>query len=396
MITMKNDLHSQTLAVDLPFQHPDAYGSISMPVYHTAAYEFPSAAAMTETFTGRVWEPDYSRVINPTVAYFENKVQALTGAHNVFAFSSGMAAIANLLMAVASSGKSIITSKHLFGNTLSLMTHTLARFGVETRLVDLTDIDAVEQAMQANTCCIFLEIITNPQLEVADLIALAEVAHSHYVPLIADTTMIPFTDFSARSLGVDVEVVSSTKYLGAGSSLGGLVIDYGTFPEVEQHIRHELLFNAGAYMTPDAAAMQTQALETLAVRYSAQVQTTHWVAQKLQEEGVSVNAIFLPSHPQHELARRQFGEAIPAMFTIDLRSEEHCYAFINHLQLVRRATNLFDNKSLAIHPYSTIFGLFTAEEKRAMDVLPTTIRLSMGLEHPQDIFNDLIQAIHAI
>ena len=391
-------MHSTTTAIHTKFRHPDAYGSIAMPVYHTAAYQFPDAASMTEAFSGRSGEPDYSRVMNPTVTYLEDKVRSLTGAKSVTAFTSGMAAITNIFLAVAGTGKNIITSPHMFGNTFALITKTLRRFGVEARIVDLTDAEAVGRAIDERTACVFLEIVTNPQLEVADLPALAAKAHARRIPLIADTTFIPFTEFDAGALGVDVQVVSSTKYLSGGAtSLGGLIIDYGTFPEIEKTLKFELLFNVGAYMTPHAAYMQALGLETLDARYRVQSSNALTLAKRLRElpQIRQVGYIGLEDHPYHQLARRQFGPTGGAMVTIELESEAACYSLINHLQLILRATNLFDNKTLAIHPYSTIFVGFSAEEKARMDVRPTTIRLSIGLEDPNDLFDDLQQALEA-
>ena len=371
-----------------------------MPVYHTAAYEFETAKDMADAFCGRVLAPDYSRVMNPTVMYFEDKVKALTGATNVFAFCSGMAAITNALLVFVEQGKNIVTSRHLFGNTVALMNRTFSRLGIETRQIDLLDLDAVRDAIDEHTACLYLEIVTNPQLEVADLSALAEIAHEKGVPLIADTTAIPFTQFSAKALGVDVEVVSSTKYISGGAtSLGGLVIDYGTFPVVNQRIRFELLFNVGSYMSPHAAYMQSLGLETLDARYRVQAQNALTLAQRLKELSTvncqlsTINYIGLEDNPFHDLAVKQFGKTAGAMLTFDLASEEACFSFIDHLQLIHRATNLFDNKTLAIHPYSTIFGNFTAEEKRAMDVRPTTIRISVGLEDVDDLLEDIRHAI---
>ncbi len=391
-------MKNQTKAIDTPFGKRDAYGSLSMPIYHTAAYEFGTAADMADAFTGRVVAPDYSRVMNPTVMYLEDKVKTLTGASNVMAFSSGMAAISNTLLALAASGKNIVTSRHMFGNTFSLITQSLKRFGVEARPCDLLNLDEVKRLMDDNTCCIFLEIITNPQMEVADLHELAAIAHMHNVPLVADTTVIPFTQFSAKDLGVDIEVVSSTKYLSGGAtSLGGLVIDYGTTHGFGHRMKNEMLFNFGAYMTPHVAYMQSLGLETLDARYRVQSQNTLCLAKKLRTlpEIKRVNYVGLADNPYHAIAEQQFGQTAGAMMTIDLASKEACFSMIDHLKLVRRATNLFDNKTLAIHPASTIFGLFSDEERSAMDVLDTTVRLSIGLEDMDDVFDDIRQAVKA-
>lgn len=389
-------MQNNTKTLHTPYPEKDAYGSLSMPVYHAAAYEFDDADVMADAFCGRVLMPDYSRVMNPTVMHFENIIKSLTGASDVIAFNSGMAAISNTFMALAAAGKNIVTSRHLFGNTFSLLNTTLKRFGVETRLCDMTDAKDVEKNVDENTCCLFLEIITNPQMEIADLKELASVAHSHGIPLVADTTMIPFTQFNAHELGVDIELVSSTKYLSGGATtLGGLIIDYGTAKDFNRKIRFELLFTFGAYMTPHVAYMQTLGLETLEVRYDRQAANALEMARKLQSlpEIVEVNYPGLPSNPFHEISERQFGKTAGAMLTFDLKSLDACKKFINNLKLIKRATNLFDSRTLAIHPATTIFGPFTAEQRKDMDVKDTTIRLSLGLENVDDLFEDIKQAL---
>lgn len=385
------------MAVSLPYERRDAYGALSMPVYNAVAYEFDTAKDMADAFTGRVIAPDYSRTANPTVTNFERRVKALTGANDVTAMNSGMAAISMTMLALTASGKNIVTSRHMFGNTFDLLYNTLRRFGIETRLVDLTNVDEVERSIDANTCCVFMEIITNPQMEVADIKAIAEVAHRHQVPLVVDTTVIPFTEFSVHSLGADIEVVSSTKYISGGAtSLGGLIIDYGTVKGFQQRIKGEILFNFGAYMTPHAAYMQTLGLETLAARYAMESANTLELARRMQRMPgiVSVNYVGLADNPYHELAQRQFGPTAGAMICFDLESQEACFNFLNNLKVIHRATNLFDNKTLAIHPYSTIFGNFTAEERANMDVFDTTIRISVGLEDVDDLAEDMEQALH--
>lgn len=389
-------MKKQTIAIDTPYVRPDAYGSLAVPVYHNVAFEFEDAQLMADAFCNRVKAPDYARVENPTVTNLEQRVRLLTDAAHVTAFNSGMAAISNTLLAVSAQGKNIVTSTHLFGNTLALVSNTLLRFGVKPRLRDLTNLQAVADAIDENTCCVFLEVVTNPQLEVADLRALADIAHQRGVPLIADSTVIPFTETHLKGLGVDIEVVSSTKYLsGGGTSLGGLVIDYGTFPLINQRIKYELLFNLGAYMTPQAAYLQTLGLETLDARYQRQAANALQLAKALRELGTirQVNYIGLEDNPYHELAQRQFGKTAGAMLTIDLRSKEECFRFLNRLILIHRATNLFDNRTLAIHPASTIFGLFPEEQLKKMDVRQTTIRLSVGLEAVDDLLEDIQQAL---
>lgn len=367
-----------------------------MPVYHCAAFEFDNAEAMADAFTGRSDAPDYSRITNPTVIYLERKVKALTGASDVMAFSCGMAAISAALMAVAEAGKNIVASPHLFANSFGFITQTLPRFGVEARLVDMCDIEAVKESVDKDTCCIFLETITNPQMEIADLRAISEVAHARNIPFIADTTMIPFTEFSAKDLGVDVEVVSSTKYISGGAtSLGGLIIDYGWSKEFTRRLRKELIFNLGAYMTPHAAYMQTLGLETLAARYAVHTANALALARALKDvpEIVNVNYPGLEDNPYHDICKSQYGGSFGAMLTIELADKEACFRFIDNLKIIHRATNLFDNRSLAIHPASTIFGNYTDEQRADMDVSDRIIRLSIGLEDPEDLLDDIRQAL---
>lgn len=402
---------SQVLHTEYPA--PDAHRSLAMPIYHAAAAEFPSAEAMEDAFVGRTHDFAYSRIMNPTVQHFENEVKVVSGASDVVALSSGMAAISNTLITLAWQGCNVVTSAHLFGNTYSLLASTLAAYGVETRFCDLTDPKQVEQAVDENTCALFLEIITNPQLEVADLKALSTICRRHGFPLVADTTIIPFTVFHAAEFGVDIEVVSSTKYLSGGAtSLGGLILDYATFDcsrskklaalAIEHgnrafsvKLRNEIMKNLGAYMTPHAAYMQTLGLETLSVRYERVSKSCNELAHRLRSLPAieRVNYTGLEENSFHTLSARQFGPNPGAMMTIDLHSREACYRFLNRLQLIRRATNLFDNKSLAIHPASTIFGTFSEEQRRSMDVSDKTIRLSIGLEAVEDLFNDIHQAL---
>lgn len=389
-------MKKQTIAIDTPYVRPDAYGALAMPVYNNVAFEFDDVSQMADAFCNRIKAPDYARMENPTVTNFELRVKALTGAAHVTAFNSGMAAISNALMAVVSQGKNIVSSKHLFGNTLALISNTFLRFGVKPRLRDLLNIEDVEEAIDEQTCCVFLEIVTNPQLEVADIKAIAEVAHRKNVPVIADSTVIPFTETSLNELGVDIEVVSSTKYIsGGGTSLGGLVIDYGGYPSINQRLKYELLVNLGAYMTPQVAYLQTLGLETLDVRYQRQAANALWLAEALKNVNDirRVNYVGLSDNPFYELSQRQFGPTAGAMLTIDLESKEHCFRFLNRLRLIHRATNLFDNRTLAIHPASTIFGFFPQRQLDQMDVRQTTIRFSVGLEAHEDLLNDILQAL---
>lgn len=408
-----NDQSFETQLLHTPYAKPDAYNALSMPVYNSAAYEFDSAEQMELAFTGRAADHTYSRITNPTVQYFEDRIRQITGAFGVTALNSGMAAITNAIITVAKAGCNIVTSKHLFGNTYSFLASTLADFGVEARFVDLTNLDEVEAHIDANTCAVFLEIITNPQLEVVNLKALSAITQAKGVPLMADTTIVPFCAFNAKKFGINIEIVSSTKYISGGAtSLGGIIIDYGTFDWISSpklhvmakdfgkaaftaKLRKEIHRNMGAYMTPQVAYMQTLGLETLTLRYKHATDTCLKLVKKLQQVAAieAVNYTGLPDNKFNAISKEQFGDRPGAMFTIDLASREACFAFLNKLQLIKRATNLFDNKTLAIHPASTIYGTFTAETRKDLHVSDKTIRISVGMEDVEDLYKDFVQAL---
>jgi O-acetylhomoserine (thiol)-lyase len=402
----------ETKQLGLPYPKNDAYGALSMPIYHALAYEFDTAEEMEAAFCGYTTEHTYSRVTNPTVQYFEERVKVATGAHGVTALNSGMAAISNTFFTLAWSGSNLVTSRHLFANTYSFFVNTLNAFGVEVRFCDLTNMDEVANCIDDNTCALFTEVITNPQMEVVDLIKLADVAHNRNVPLVADTTIVPFCAFQAADFGIDIDVISSSKYISGGAtSLGGLIIDYGNFdwshsPRLKSFtdsslsafhfkLRKEIHRNLGAYMTPEVAYKQSLGLETLQIRYDRQAANCKALAEKIQamQDVVSVNYPGLPGNPFYEVSKRQFGANPGAMMTFDLDSKERCYNFLNRLKLIHRATNLFDNRTLIIHPASTIYGTFTPEQRAAMDIYDTTLRLSVGLEGVDDLMNDICQAL---
>lgn len=408
-----NDKSFESQILHTPYAKPDAYNALSMPVYNSAAYEFDSAEQMELAFTGRAADHTYSRITNPTVQYFEDRVRTITGAFGVTALNSGMAAITNTILTLAKAGSNIVTSRHLFGNTYSFLASTLADFGVEPRFCDLTKPEEVAAQIDDNTCAVFLEIITNPQLEIADLKALASVANERGVPLVADTTIVPFCAFDAKKFGINIEIVSTTKYISGGAtSLGGLIIDYGKFnwvgtPKLSAmakdfgpaaftaKLRKEIHRNMGAYMTPQVAYMQTLGLETLTLRYTRATDTCLALASKLQclSQIESVNYTALPDNPFNALSKAQFGNRPGAMFTIDLASREACFTFLNKLKLIKRATNLFDNKTLAIHPASTIYGTFSQETRKTLNVSDKTIRISVGMEDVEDLYKDFVLAL---
>jgi len=410
---IEKDTYPITDVISKKFRQKDVHGAISMPVYNTAAFEFDTAEEMEAAFLGKSGRHTYTRISNPTVEDFESRIQTASGAKHVMAVASGMAAISTTFLTIASAGANIVTTTHLFGNTFSLFLFTLKAFGVEVRFCNLLDIKDVEKNIDENTCAVFTEIITNPHMEVADLAALSKLAHSKGVPLIADTTIVPWPAFRAGEWGIDIEIVASTKYLSGGAtSIGGLILDYQTYDWKESSklyelatqvgkkafqvkIRGEIGRNIGAVMAPQVAYLQNLGLETLDLRFQQAAKTCLELARFLETFSLvkSVKYNGLQTDPFYEISKRQFGDYPGAMLTFSLKDKAECFAFLNRLKIIRRATNLFDNKSLIIHPESTIYGTLSPEYKKMVEVPDNMLRLSVGLERPEDLKADILQAL---
>ena len=402
-----------TTLLHTPFPNKDPHGSLNFPVYDSVAFEAETAEELEAAFQGEKQRHLYSRNTNPTVEYFESKIQRLTGAFAVTAMSSGMAAISNLVMAIGKSGNNIISSKHLFGNTLSLFDKTLKPYQLSVKYTDLTVPGEADGLVDSNTIAIFFETITNPQLAVANIRALSDIARKHKILLIGDTTLSPPSSFSASQYGVDIEVLSSTKYISGGAtSVGGLLIDYGSFDwsqfdktkeGFKEHgplvfkmmLRNQVFRNMGACLSPHNAYLQSLGLDTLGLRTerstSNALELAHWMED--QSEVIHVHYPGLKSSPFHQVANEQFGKKPCSILTFDLESKKECYAFMNKLKVVRRATNLQDNKTLIIHPYSTIFAEYPDEAKERMGLRDTMLRLSVGIEEVEDLIEDFNQAL---
>ncbi|MEI6277458.1 MAG: PLP-dependent transferase [Prolixibacteraceae bacterium] len=403
-----------TRVIHTAFAKDDVNRALHQPIYSNAAFDFESAENMELAFQGRLPAHAYSRISNPTVENLELRIKQMTDALNVTALSSGMAAISNVILLLASNGTNIVASSHLFGNTLIFFDKTIRDFGIETRFCDLTDEESVRKNIDDKTVAVFAESITNPQLEVVDLELLAGIAHEMNVPFIVDSTLTPPNVFHAKDFGVDIEVISSTKCISGGAtSIGGLILDYGTFDwsksaklaplakrfgpfAFNYKLRREIFRNLGACLSPFAAYLQSLGLETIQLRFEKAVDNCKQIADFLATLS-TVKAVNYPGRKGsefYEISQKQFGEYPGAMLTFDFASKEECFAFINKLDLIKRATNVYDNKTLIIHPASTIYCDFSLEEREKMHVYDTTVRLSLGIEDVDDLKNDILQALN--
>ncbi len=402
-----------TKLIHTPYPVKDPHGSLNYPVYDNVAFEADTAEELEAAFKGEKNRHIYSRITNPTVAYFESKIRHATDAYSVTALSSGMAAISNLVMALGKAGDNIITTRHLFGNTLSLFEKTLQPYELLARFTDLTNPQKVIDQIDNRTVAIFFETITNPQLEVANIEILSEIAREHNLVLVADTTLTPPSVFNAQEMGVDFEVLSSTKYIsGGGTSVGGLILDYGTFDWssfaktrqlFDEHgssafnilLRKQIFRNMGACLSPHNAYMQSLGLDTLDLRTERSTSNALEIANWLESHSAvqKVHYPGLKSSPFYEITIKQFGEKPCSLLTFDLGSRDMCYAFMNRLKLARRSTNLQDNKTLIIHPYSTIFAEYPADQIAAMGIRDAMMRLSVGIEDIEDLIEDFDQAL---
>lgn len=390
-------------------ENSDSHNSLRTPIYDSVSYEFESAEAIEDAFRGRKPAHSYSRISNPTVADLERKYNLLTGGLGTIALSSGMAAISNTILNICRSGENIITSKYLFGNTYSLFEETLKGWGLEVKYVDLFDLKAVEAAIDDNTRAIYLETITNPQLAIFDIEGIVEIAGAKKVLTMLDSTLTPPYIFNGKRAGINIEVISSTKYISGGAtSVGGLITDYGnydasTIPALEgfykkfgpmaflNRLRKATYRNLGACLSANSAYLQSLGLETLALRIERSSGNALELATFLKGHSkvVDVNYPGLPGSRYHENALKLFNGFYGGLLTFELESREACFDFINRLQIIRRATNLNDNKSLIIHPASTIYSEFSDAEKAELGVSEKMIRLSVGIEDVEDLIEEI-------
>jgi len=405
-----------TQSIHTEFPKTDAYNSLHMPVYDGVAFEFDSSEDIEDAFSGKKMAHAYSRTSNPTVEYFELKLKAITQANGVVALSSGMSAISNTLLALVESGGNIVSSNHLFGHTYAFLKDTITSWGIQVRFVDMRNTTEVKNAIDENTRVLFFETITNPQLEIVDIQQISTIAHKNDVVVVVDSTVTPPYVFNSSKHGVDIEVMSTTKFISGGAAaVGGAVIDNGSFnwekiPSLLEwndkfqgdafvaRIRKEIFRHLGGCMTAHTAHFLNMGLDVLALRMDRCVENCLSLGEffTLHNKVIEVNYPGLNDHAGYLLSKKQFSGKPGAVMTIDLVSNEKCYLFMNQLQVVRRATNLNDNKSLIIHPWSTIYSEFSDNEKNEMGIRNTMMRLSVGIEDLEDLIADFAQALEIV
>ncbi|SPO54742.1 homocysteine synthase [Pseudomonas sp. JV551A1] len=419
----------ETLAIHAGFSHDPTTRAVAVPIYQTTSFAFDDTQHGADLFDLKVAGNIYSRIMNPTNDVLEQRMAALEGGIGALAVASGMAAITYAIQTVAEAGDNIVSVAKLYGGTYNLLAHTLPRMGIHTRFAAHDDIAALEALIDSRTKAVFCESIGNPAGNIVDIAALAEAAHRHGVPLIVDNTVATPVLCRPFEHGADIVVHSLTKYIGGhGTSIGGIVIDSGKFPWADNKERFALLNtpdpsyhgvtyteafgpaafigrcrvvplrNTGAALSPFNAFLILQGLETLALRMERHTENALKVARYLQahEQVAWVKYAGLPDHPEHALAQRYTGGKPASILSFGIKGGQAAGArFIDALQLVVRLVNIGDAKSLACHPASTTHRQLNDEELEKAGVPRDMVRLSIGIEHSDDIIADLAQALEA-
>lgn len=397
-------------------QRNERFGATLAPIYQVSSFYHESAEDLEKIFANKKPGFAYTRIGNPTVSEFERRVNVIEGGFSTIAFSSGMAAITNGLLALLQAGDEIIVSASLYGGTIDLF-HDIAAFGITTHFVRTNDIAAFEAAISDRTRLIFAEVIGNPQLDVTDIARLAECAHGHGLPLFIDNTVSTPYLVNPIKLGADVVVQSSSKYInGSSNGISGVLTDAGKFqwsaerfPALKDFIqfgkfaytaklKNTLYHNFGACLSPQNAFLNLIGLETLGLRVQRECDNAlalaRWISQNYP--AITVNYPGLQSSPWHEIARRQFGERYGAILTVRVGSKEKAFALINGLRLPLRASNIGDSKTLVLHPASTISVHSSAAEQEAAGVFPDLVRISTGFEDIEDLIEDFRRVLDEI
>ena len=422
-MSQNKELHLETIAVHAGQETADpTTDSRAVPIYQTTSYVFHNSQHAADRFGLRDPGNIYGRLTNSTQAVFEERIAALEGGVAALAVSSGAAAVTYALQNVLQNGDHVIAADNLYGGSFNLITHTLTTQGISNTILNVNDLEALEAAIRPNTKVIYAETFGNPNSDVTNLDGIAEVAHRHGIVFIVDNTFAPIL-IRPIEHGVDVVVHSATKFIGGhGSSLGGVIVDSGKFdwkaypdkyptlakPDPSYHgaifadvagaaafvtrIRAVILRDTGACISPFNAWILLQGTESLPLRIERHVSNALKVVDYLSKHPkvAKVNHPSLPEHPDHALYQKYFPNGGGSIFTFEIKGgQEEAWKFIANLKLFSILANVADVKSLAIHPYTTTHSQMSPEELEAQHITPATIRLSIGVEHIDDIIADL-------
>ena len=422
-MSQNKELHLETIAVHAGQETADpTTDSRAVPIYQTTSYVFHNSQHAADRFGLRDPGNIYGRLTNSTQAVFEERIAALEGGVAALAVSSGAAAVTYALQNVLQNGDHVIAADNLYGGSFNLITHTLTTQGISNTILNVNDLEALEAAIRPNTKVIYAETFGNPNSDVTNLDGIAEVAHRHGIVFIVDNTFAPIL-IRPIEHGVDVVVHSATKFIGGhGSSLGGVIVDSGKFdwkaypdkyptlakPDPSYHgaifadvagaaafvtrIRAVILRDTGACISPFNAWILLQGTESLPLRIERHVSNALKVVDYLSKHPkvAKVNHPSLPDHPDHALYQKYFPNGGGSIFTFEIKGgQEEAWKFIDNLKLFSILANVADVKSLAIHPYTTTHSQMSPEELEAQHITPATIRLSIGVEHIDDIIADL-------
>ena len=422
-MSQNKELHLETIAVHAGQETADpTTDSRAVPIYQTTSYVFHNSQHAADRFGLRDPGNIYGRLTNSTQAVFEERIAALEGGVAALAVSSGAAAVTYALQNVLQNGDHVIAADNLYGGSFNLITHTLTTQGISNTILNVNDLEALEAAIRPNTKVIYAETFGNPNSDVTNLDGIAEVAHRHGIVFIVDNTFAPIL-IRPIEHGVDVVVHSATKFIGGhGSSLGGVIVDSGKFdwkanpdkyptlakPDPSYHgaifadvagaaafvtrIRAVILRDTGACISPFNAWILLQGTESLPLRIERHVSNALKVVDYLSKHPkvAKVNHPYLPDHPDHALYQKYFPNGGGSIFTFEIKGgQEEAWKFIDNLKLFSILANVADVKSLAIHPYTTTHSQMSPEELEAQHITPATIRLSIGVEHIDDIIADL-------
>ena len=422
--------HFETLQLHVGQEAADPVtDSRAVPIYATTSYVFRNAQHAADRFGLADAGNIYGRLTNSTQAVFEDRIAALEGGTAGLAVASGAAAITYTLQALAHAGDHVVAQKTIYGGNYNLLEHTLSQFGIETTFVDAHNLDEVEGAIRENTKLVYLETLGNPNSDIPDVDAISEIAHKHGLPVVVDNTFGTPYLFRPLEHGANIVVHSATKFIGGhGTTLGGVIVDGGNFdwkasgkyaPIADAnpsyhgvsfveaagpaafvtYVRAILLRDEGATISPFAAFLLLQGTETLSLRVDRHVENTKRVVEYLVNNPhvAKVNHPSLPDHPDHELYTRYFPNGGASIFTFEIKGgQDEAWKFIDNLQLFSLLANVADVKSLVVHPYTTTHSQLTPEELAEQQITPSTIRLSIGTEHIDDIIADLERGFAAL